>query len=246
MNKNKKEKILIITGIFIIILFIFFYKIGYRIGPGISIGKVGVVNINVPFKETNIFVDGKNKFSSSKENDVLNIKLSPGKYSVIVSKEGYFPWNKDLYVKSNDKISISPIFVSKNPSGEIINEIDPEYWKIKNLIEQNKLPTKNSPIISSDGKTKVWIESNSIMSEMDGKIKTVITPEFAIKNISFYKNRSDAIIFSSADSVNMIEIDSENFQNFMPIYKGNSPRFVETDQNFIYIDDNSVLMLVVI
>ena len=77
-------------------------------------------------------------------------------------------------------------------------------------------------------------------------IQTVIQPDTIIRNVDFYKDRSDAVIFSTADTVYVIEINIEGIQNFMPIYKGKNPYFIKNDSNSIYVEDGNSLLQVAI
>jgi hypothetical protein len=246
MDRNKRQWTFIGIGILIILFLGVGYKLGYRITNNFTIGKLGTITITLPFSNTSIFIDNNEKILSSKDNEIANIKLSPKTHTIIVSKESYFPWTKMVNMPSNGKINLSPIFVSQNATGQIINANDPEYWKIKNSIETSKLPTKDFPLVSSDKSVSIWVENNAIISEVGNSIHTVIQPTTIINDLSFYKNRSDALIFSTENSVFMIEIDTENTQNFMPIYTGQNPRFIESSPDYIYVEDNSVLMQVII
>ena len=246
MDKNKKQWFWIGGAVIIMIVLGIGYKLGYRIQNNFMIGRLGTLTMTLPLQNTSVFVDNNAKISTTKDNETVNISLSPRKHNIIVSKESYFPWTKNVTMPSNGKINLSPIFVSQNATGQIINQNDPEYWKIKNLIDTNELPTKDSPLISFDKSVKVWVENNTVVADINGNLKTIIKPDTIIRNLSFYKNRSDALIFSTSDSVYMIETDTNNIQNFMPIYGGQSPRFVESDSDYIYVEDGQVLMQVMI
>lgn len=229
-----------------IILEIFFYFAGYRFTDNFKIGRSGDLVMTIPHQLTTIYIDNSEKLQTKKDNETVQIKLSPKTHSIIVSKEGYFPWTKTFSVPSNKKIYLSPIFVSQNASGQIITKNDPEYWKIRNLIYQNKPQTKINPLTSLNSKEKIWVEENSIMI-YDGFLnKKVIKPETPINNISFYKDRVDAVIFSTENTIYVIETDPAGSQNFMPIYRGTKPYFAKTDPNFIYVLDGEILMQIVI
>ncbi len=243
MSKKTKQWLAIGIGLLVIFILATGYRFGYRFS-NFTIGKVGHVNVVVQFEGTGIIVDEKQKINTVSTNQTLT--LSPGNHEIIVSKDGYFPWVKDFTLPSAGNLTLSPIFVLQNPTGEIITEKDPEYWKIKNEVETAVLPTKEKPLVSADSVTSIWVENNSVMATVNGEIHTVIQPMAAIKNLQFYKNRTDVLIFSAGDSVSIIETDTKGTQNFFPIYKGTNPLFLETSSDFIYVLDGSVLMQVVI
>jgi hypothetical protein len=242
---NKKY---IISGIILLILLalVGMYSSGWRITNHFTLGKVGGVTMVVPYKNTSVYIDQSDKIVTTKDSEVINLSLSPSEHSVIVSRDGYFPWTKDFTIISGGKVSLSPFIIFQNPSGVIIPSSDPEYFKIKNKISANILPTKEKPIISKDKNVSVWVESNTIFAKLGENTEEVVTPESPVKNISFYKDYSSAIIFSSGDKIYAIDIDKIGEQNFMPIYTGTNPTFAPADQNSIYVSNGNTLMQVLI
>lgn len=232
--------------ILIIVVILVGYKKGYRLTENFMLGKAGTLSLQIAMPLTNIFIDENNKIVTKKDNEIVEVTLSPRNHTIIVSREGYFPWKKDIEMQSEGKINFSPVLVSSNPSGNIITKEDPEFWKIRNKIITDALPTKESPRLSKDGKAKLWIEDNGVMVETENKIYTVIQPEPEVRNLYFYKNRDDVVIFSINNAVYAIEVDKTGTQNFLPIYKGSSPSFIEGDSSFIYVLDGEALMQVFI
>jgi len=250
MKENVKtiKKSYIFLGILVFLLFtsIVLYSFGYRVTSGFKIGRVGKVSITAPLSNTWIFINSSKKITTSTENQTVELSLSPKMHTIIVARDSYYPWKKDLQISSNSKTELNPLFVSQNPSGNMIPNGDPEYWKIVNLIKNNVAPTKNNPKKSSDGDSIVWTEGKKIFVKNGEKEIEVVTLLTDVKNVGFYKDRSDAIIFSTSLGVYVIETDKNGGQNFMPIYKGQDPYFVQTDSNYIYVQDTSALMQVVI
>jgi hypothetical protein len=222
------------------------YARGYRLTDQLTIGKVGNLYMMVPLSHTSVFVDGAPQLATSKDFESVSLKLSPSSHTIIVSHEAYFPWQKDVQVTSAGTQVVAPIFVSQNPAGEIITPRDPEYSAIRDRILNSVLPSKQAPLVSADGTTKIWAEDNAILAEKGGEVHTVIQPDTIVKNLAFYKGRSDAVVFSTNNAVDVIEVDTEGTQNFMPIYKGQDPSFTTaaTSPNFLYIEDGNTLMQV--
>lgn len=250
MNDNvktlKTPYIFIALITLLILSIILLYSLGFRFAGGLKIGKVGELVVNVPYPDTSIFIDRSEMILTKKEDETVKIKLSPKDHTIIVAKESFYPWKKDFRIQSSKSINFSPILVSQNPSGNIVTQSDPEYEEIIDKINKNKLPTKDLPKKSFDGLTTLWIEDNTIKAKVNETEYEVIKPEETVKNIDFYKDRSDSVIFSAGKGVFVIEIDKNNTQNFMPIYNGESPTFVKTAANYLYIFDVSTLMQVVI
>jgi hypothetical protein len=245
MDKNKKQWIALSIFIFLILAISIGFRLGYRFGS-YGFGKVGYLSMSISQPLTSIYVDESKKLETAKDNEQVKIALSPTYHSVIISREGYFPWKKNVTMPKGGDVTLYPILVSQNASGQIITKNDPEYWKLRNQITSNKLPTKDKPLVSTADGTTVWVENNIIFSKLVEKMTEVLKPETKIRNLSFYKNRNDAVLFSTLTGIYMIEIESNGFQNFMPVYTGQSPIFIETDPNFIYVLDGENLMQVII
>lgn len=241
--KNKH----IISGLIILIVLITLigYATGYRVG-GFGIGKVGIVTMTIPFSGTSIFVDTDTQIVTTTDNEPENISLSPGTHQIIVSRKGDFPWEKNITMQSGGTIALAPIFVAQNSSGEIITNSDPEYYKIKNAVQSDVLPSEGYPIASFDKSVTLWVDSNSIVTDIASSTDIVVQPETAIKNVAFYKNRNDAVIYSAGDSINVIETSTDGTQNFFPLYKGTDPHFIANDANSIYVLDGTSLLQVAI
>ncbi len=244
--KNYKKYYLPVFGLTLLIVGLAGYISGYRIKNNFTIGKVGQVEIDIPLSGTAIFIDESKKITTTKDSETVQVKLSPRNHSFIVSREGYLPWIKKISVPSGKNIKLSPIFIASNASGQIIGTSDKEYYTIRNSIVYDAGATKEKPLFSKDNRTKLWLDDNAIYVETGSTTKKVIQPDTIIKNVSFYKNRSDVVVFSNQTSVYALEVESNGIQNFMPIYRGQDPSFVTADENSLYILDNGTLMQVFI
>ncbi|KND51119.1 MAG: hypothetical protein AB198_01720 [Parcubacteria bacterium C7867-003] len=250
MEENKKEinkiKILTFFVVLVIVLILSGFIFGYRIVNGFKIAKVGQLTLEIPLPDTLIFIDESKKILTTKENEIVKVSLSPKKHSVIVSTDNHYPWKKDFVVESNGVVKLSPIFVSQNPSGSIVTKNDPEYYKIVSAINKNTPPTNRNPKKSKDESAELWLEDNTVMVKIGDKIFDVVKPLEDIKNLEFYKDGNEAVVFSAGNGVYVIEIDKNGPQNFMPIYKGQNPIFTKDNPNYVYIIDSGILMQVVI
>jgi len=245
--EHKKQYIIWTVVVVVILAIALGYKSGYRITSDLHVGKIGTLTANISLVDTSIFVGDIKKFTTTKESEDIEIKLSPKEHSVIISRQGYFPWTKKIKIPSGEKVEINPIFVPIYTSGQVITVQDPEYYKIRREIIIDKLPEKNSQKISKDNSVSIWLDDdNSIMASTTDKQIKVVQPDTAIKNIEFYKDRADAIIFSTNTGIYVIEIDEKGKQNFMPIYKGNDPYFIKGGDDYIHILDRDNLLLVII
>ena len=166
IKENKFLFASIVVIVLVIILIVFGYKKGYRFQENFMLGQVGTLSLEIPLPQTNVFINDNQKIVTTKDNEIVKVSLSPTKQTIIVSRDGYYPWKKDFSMPSKGNISFNPVFVSSNPSGIIITQKDPEFWKIRNKIITDALPSKDAPRISKDGSAKLWIEDNAIKVEV--------------------------------------------------------------------------------
>ncbi|OHA93570.1 MAG: hypothetical protein A3H52_00740 [Candidatus Zambryskibacteria bacterium RIFCSPLOWO2_02_FULL_39_26] len=244
--ENKKWYGLVTVVLVLLIVSISLYEMGYRFKGDLTLGKLGQLSMSISLPLTSIFIDQSEKITTTKDNETITLPFSPTKHSVIISHDGYFPWKKDFVIESNKTLNLFPIFVSQNATGEIITKNDPDYLRIRNGLVTVPSPDKLTPLFSVDKSASIWLEDNAVMAKIGDKIINVIQPDTIVRNLSFYKDRSDVVMFSTLGSVFVIEIDEKGNQNFMPVYRGQKPLFMKTDSSFIYVLDGEVLMQVVI
>ncbi len=243
--------------VLVISAFLFFN--GYRFGGGFIQGP-GVISVLVPEKGSTVFLDDSEKTLTSKDNQSISLSsLSAGSHSILVSKNGFWPWKKDILVSPGVMLTVKPFLINKELSPVLIPGDDPEYYSIEALIKKNTLPTEGPAKTSSDQTIAISLENNVIFAEWLGsssetpsyfcqagvckKQLKVLTSKNTVRSTSFYKDRSDVILVALGDSISAIELDSRGTQNFQPVYKGQSPSFAESlDKKSIFIADYGSLL----
>jgi len=210
MKKIKKEKapIVIINILVLILIGMFWFSYNEN--------QKGLLQINSLDQTLVFYID--NTKEESKNDINPEFKIKKGDHTIIVYKEGSWPWTKEIKITEQKTTQINPFFIPQNTSGFIIEKADSDYWKILARFEQN--------LISNEAYNKI--------------------PNLEIKNqitaIDFYKNRKDVILMALAEGIYALGIDYEIEQNLQPIYKGTNPLFIKKDNNSIYILDNNNLM----
>ena len=192
----------------------------FMIGLFYRQNQYGNLQINTLDENLSIFIDNKKEKSEQDINP--NFKLKSGEHSIIISKDNFWPWIKNIEIERKKAVEINPFFVPQNTRGLLIGEIDSEYASIMSQFEKNLILTEAFDKIINDN------------SELKSKITA----------IDFYKNRKDVVLIAMPDGIYALEIENENIQNLQPIYKGKNPVFAKKDNNSIYILDNGNLMLV--
>lgn len=247
-NYAKKHPYILTSGLFIICL-LFLWIQGYRLQPNFAIAKNGSIEAVIPLIDTTIFANNTEVLTTTEENQTIRIPLRAKEHTVIIGRDGYFPWTKTLFVPANTTTEIKPIFVTQNATGQIVTQNDGEYWTLRAQIQNVPLPTAENPLVQ-DG-ISLWVEDNTIYTKdtVTEKTTSIITPLEDIRSLHFYKDRTDVVVFASDTGVyalEAVENAAENNANFFPIYKGVSPIFQKTDNSFLYVLDGENLMMVVI
>ena len=214
MHKQKKNSIQIYGLIAIVTLIIalsFFYVDNNK----------GILKINAGGDEVSIFIDEEDKGSLNIEDQKNGLKIKKGEHSIILSKEGYWPWVSIINIERKQTINIYPFFIPKSSSGYIIPEEDPEYYSILD---------------------RFWTKTHINWEKNENTPKIVSGFESEIRASDFYKERQDVIIVAVENGIYALEINSSTTPNFQPIYKGTEPTFVKKDGNSIYVKDGEMLM----
>lgn len=201
--------------IFILTLSIFlFYKENNK----------GILQIEVLKEDVKIFINEEDKgMLNIKENNSF-LKISQGNHTIILSKDGFWPWVTDVNIIRKQTLKIYPFFIPQNTGGFIISETDPEYQNILSLFNT---------------KTRIDWKKNENTPEM------ILNFEKEIRASDFYKNRDGVIIIAIQNGIFALEINSGSIPNFQPIYKGVEPTFVKKDNDSLYVKDGKILMEVV-
>ena len=211
-KSTKKRPCTYAIGLIIVLVIIF--GIFYRNN------QYGTLQIKSLDENLTIFIDNQRKTTRQDINPEFNLRK--GKHTIVMAKERFWPWIKEVVIKRGDNPIIYPFFVPQNTSGLLIGEKDSEYTYIMSLFRKD--------LISNEAIEKI--------SDTNVKLKASITA------IDFYKNRQDVVIIASGDGVYALETESANIRNFQPIYKGKNPVFVKKDNSSIYILDSNNLILV--
>ncbi len=147
------------------------------------------------------------------------------------------------YAAAKKSISEFSAPVTTNKVGELSVKQSESDWV------KNNVP---GAIISSDGKSALFVGNNTIYIAW---LASSTPPDYfcdneacqnrfpitysasAIKNVSFYKDKSNVVLFSAGGGIYGIEADRKGVQNFQPILLGINPYFSVLSDGTIYIKD---------
>lgn len=232
---------------------------GFRLGSGLSIQAPGTLLLTVPLAQSEVYLDGSKETQTVKDNEVVRFdRLSASLHTVVVSKTNFWPWKKDVTVKSNETLSRTSFLLPQSVSGSKITGADPEYERIKEIVESNISPTFSNKITSPDKSVSVWLEGNTLFAEWlksadsrpdyfcksEGCDSSLIVLQSGkpIRSVAFYKDNHDLLIVSLSDTIAVIDLNPYGTQNFQPLYKGTSPLFALSGHNSLFVIDQSSLL----
>lgn len=149
----RKRRILLIICVLVFLIItplLNFYLAGYRLTRGFKITKTGGMYIYSPENGVKIYINNElKKETGFIQNGYFIQNMKPGKYSIIVAKDGFWPWKKDLNVKEEIVSETRSFLVKKEPEGKtIVRGLFSEIYaspdnKILTLIEKNKKTSLN-------------------------------------------------------------------------------------------------------
>lgn len=196
--------------------FVITYAAGYKVDiVNRKIKQTAMLDVQTRVKDSEIIVNGEAKGSGS----VILRDLEPGKYEIIVKKEGYHSWEKTVELKPGQAETINDIALFLvNPSTEEFNiEIKPE--SISKLAETSDIKSLGGEIFQN------------------GTLVTRVSTDAT--GACWYPNRR-YIAFTTEDRLNIIEIDGTNRIELLEKKSGSPVVFVNSGVSVIYESDGKV------
>lgn len=260
MTLMRRRIILIISilAFLVAVPLVLLYTSGYRLDSGFRLIKTGGLYVSSPVSGSQIFINNELK----KETNILQSglflqNLKPGKYSVLIAKEGYWPWLKELEVKEQFVTEARALILPKETKGEVIKSS--EHQEIVSLINEIKaLSATTTEIIrlANHNRQKLWwlpeenkvwvewIDSASSRPYYLNEDKNLILDSISpVRNADFFPGRRDVIIIAVQNGVFALEIDGKGGRILQPIYKGKEPFFtIYKNESSIYILDEKTLI----
>lgn len=160
-----------------------FFAAGYRIDKNFKVAKVGIFIAAGLSSDTKIFVDGLRQGLTTASGENFEARLKPGEHSILVSRDGYWPWLKKVLVKSSETVIVYPFEVRQGASVSMIAKTDPNYSILLDKVKKAAAPVEPAdkrvedaapPIgakiqnvvpnarISDDEKTALWLSGHKV------------------------------------------------------------------------------------
>lgn len=244
----KRNPVLWGAGALILIVLAFYFA-GFRIGPGLSLVRVGTLVLTEVPADASVYVNSKLRSVTSSAGD-YRVRLTPGVHTVIVAVPDTTPWQDALTVPSNGTVSIKPILIPNRPDGDLL--LGEARAAARRVVDANALPTEAKPL--SAGCTDVFVSQNRILGKAaagcetppdylctDGDCGTVelFAPVERITSVALFPGREDALFFTIGDGVYALDIDPREPRFFAPFVRSVLPRIANgTSTNLLLSFDD--------
>jgi len=122
--KRRRIYFWILSVLFIVIIPpIILYTSGYRLGPGFTLVETGGMYIYSPEPGSVIYIDGKKRRETTLfSRDWFLQDVTPGTYTVLIAKDEFWPWIKEVEVTERHVVEAIAFLIPKNPDIEIIEK----------------------------------------------------------------------------------------------------------------------------
>lgn len=229
----------LLVGVIIILLLVGGYLAGYRIGPGLSLMKVGTVVLTDLPQGATVYID--EALHKTTKTETLQIPLLPGTHTILVGTEGlspeYYPWYELVTVPSGGEQRVRPMLIEKSAKETTLHDLDMERGEL--LIKETKLPTKEAPLLAYNGCVRVYVQNGRLIAE-PGIENTCAVPEFlcsdgsceptvllsppeTLRTVIPFPGRDDAVVLALGKAIYALELDPREPQFFAPILREHLP-----------------------
>ncbi len=273
MNKNFRVILFFICFILFLIVapIIILSSQGYRIDFNPSEGRIKITQTGGLFlrvlpRQADIFLDSKLKETTDFFfNSALIENLIPKKYKILVKKQGYHSWQKELEIKEKEVTAINNIFLfPQNPEFKALTKEETNQFLIlfnnnqeltldELLLDQNTyqiLEQMNGFKLSPDSKKlvyfsdyEIWIlflkEKQNQPPKKAGEKLFLIRLSEKIKDVLWLN--SYYLVFSIENKIKINEIDERDRINMIDLVEYENPEifFNEKDKK-LYVLSNEI------
>lgn len=254
MSKEKRPAVAI-GGLILLLI------IGAVAAVLISTGtREGSIELYIPEVGSTVYFENDEKSTTETPDELFSAKnLRRKTYSLVVGKEGYWPWAKDVDISEDNQHVVLESWNLPTVIPQIeVPRTSPDYGSTWAQINNHPLPSEGRPLLSGEGNVAVWVREDNIFAEWRGSEEeipyyfcesgtcderlAVLTTTSNIDSISFYKDREDVIVFSNGEGIYAIEINRRGTQNFQPILQTDrSVKFYTADGSTFYIVEGALV-----
>ena len=204
MGVRKKTR-LIITIIYVVLFLIatpsiVLYSLGYRIDfEGRKIISTGGIYVRVLPSGADIIINSVKSKTGFFSNSVFVQNLSPKTHEVLIKKEGYYDYKKELLVKENEVTKLENVILfKKNIVFELLGE-DIDYFSIA--------PDNNVLLVVKIEKNKINFEVTNLTNEQKQSFSLVL-PKKEVKTTTLdlkWSDDSNKALLNAGNSYFLLE-----------------------------------------
>ncbi|MEX0924616.1 MAG: hypothetical protein WDZ82_01605 [Candidatus Paceibacterota bacterium] len=232
---------------------------GYRIFSTLGLTDAGTVKIVLPDTNMQVYHNDTYVDQSSEQGEIITLNNLPtGEHSIIVARQGSYPWAKKFKLTADETRVLEPFLIRHKLPQRTVDSSADHFAELVSEVQRTQVPTKESPLSSPDQPVLVWVENNVIQAQWEGDLDnaphsfcvdseqclksiSALPSDEPIKNITFYHNRSDVILFSSGNGIYALELVASGAPSFQPIFEGTDPNFIKTGTTTIAVLDDGQL-----
>ena len=254
--RNYITKHLFLTVVLILVLLIAVpYLLGFRIGPGLKLERVGTLDlVNVP-AQASIIIDQNFTRTTKKPGDAT-YELMNGSHSVIVSVPGDYPWSALTPISSHNTFKVTPLLISEHPNITPLSGTEKD--TATNVIASSTLPSRTSPLLLANGCANVYVANNQIIAEAKNapgctpppylcdtvtscSPTVVFSPISPLRGVARFPGRQDALVVEFNDVIYAIDLDPRAPQFFAPILGATNPNMGTLPDGTIVVQNDTAV-----
>jgi len=237
--EKKNTYILIVSTLFAVSILIFgiLVTLGYSL-PDIFLNRGPAIEIVNARPQSVVFVDNMKVDTVKSDGTLLLNGIRSGDHSLLIGSTSVWPWNTTFTAKRGKRIQIAPLQVLRNQKQVPIISSNKLQKTVKEEIEKNREPTRINPLRKNG--TLVWVIGTSIhMRDKNNVERTVLSSKTPIRSIIWYRNRSDALLIATKNTVFVLGLHNRINPNYYPIYSGITPIAVSdpSKNDKVFIED---------
>lgn len=212
MTRKARRKLfwLSIAAFLIIAPPVILFSTGWRITKNFELKRTGGLFVAVPESGTEVYLDGRLvKKTNFLQSGVFIQDLSPRPYSILVAKDGFWPWAKQIDVAESAVAESKALMMSQNISGKVL--LNGPLFNVFALPEENLLiseeqkngsftltfylPSSDEFLSASGKKTKSLLAGKEKLKTFvwkDGRVVLFFENHAAVEVNFDFRNRSVA------------------------------------------------------
>jgi len=253
---RKKRTILLIVLIicfFITVPILVIYSMGYRIGDTLIWTKTGGVYTVNNELGAEVYLDKKLvKTNNFFQRNILIQNIKPGKHLIIVAKDGFYSWGKEIEVLPERVTEVHATILPKEIPLVALSESNfskSEKVEVEDLFKKKAGATTTKPIVRNyknvslqsvpDTLVVSWLGGNKTMPYYFCNItkceESYVIPIQGLRDYDFYPGLEDLVVTKLNNGIYAMELDGRSNQNRFPLLNDENADFIVYKNEFVII-----------